>query len=150
MVIGHYSPQPLDRQRLASGKPVHPNTHTLGISGRQCHRSANQHLHFLLSATPTQVLTSHFHSAFHGMVLMETLPSELPLWRGLQVTLTGIQDTAASWECPPVPQQRQQPVGCTGCREPRVGAGHAACLCEETLCKAHTLCKPHILLQTQT
>lgn len=97
---GHYSPQPLDRQRLASGNPLHPNSHTLGISGCQCQHSANQHLHFLLSATPTQVLTPHFHSPFQGMLLMETFPSE-PLWRGLQGTLSGILDTAASWECGP-------------------------------------------------
>lgn len=143
---GHYSPQPLGRQSLASGNPVHPNTHTLGISGCQCHQPANQHLHFLLSATSTQVLTPHFHSPFQSMVLMS---SELLLWGGLQVTLAGTQDTAASWENAPVPLQGQQPLGCTGCPEPKVGAGHAACLWEEILCKAHTSCKPHIHLPTQ-
>lgn len=56
-----------DGQRLASGNPVHPNTHTLGISGSKCHHSADQHPHFLLSATPTQVLTLPFLSPFQGM-----------------------------------------------------------------------------------
>lgn len=56
--VGHYSPHPLDRLRLASGTPVHPNSHTLGISACQCHPSATQHLHLLLSATSTRADTA--------------------------------------------------------------------------------------------
>lgn len=124
--VGHYSPHPLDRLRLASGTPVHPNSHTLGISACQCHPSATQHLHLLLSATSTPCW--HCHSPFQGTVLMEAFSSELP-WDRLQWLCQGHWTPQHPGDVLQSPAQTA-PLGCTGCTEPMVGAGHAG---EETL-----------------